>query len=43
MNGIWGGYIDAFEWVELPNPLGMSQFGDGRLLASKPYGSSASG
>ncbi|MFM2421957.1 MAG: (6-4) photolyase [Pseudomonadota bacterium] len=33
-------YIDAFEWVELPNTLGMSQFGDGGLLASKPYAAS---
>ncbi len=33
-------YADAFEWVELPNTLGMSQFGDGGLLASKPYVSS---
>ena len=30
-------YTDAFEWVELPNTLGMSQFADGGLLASKPY------
>ena len=30
-------YIDAFEWVEAPNTLGMSQFADGGLLASKPY------
>lgn len=36
-----GIYIDAFEWVELPNTLGMSQFADGGLLASKPYVSSA--
>ncbi|VXC62905.1 (6-4) photolyase [Enterobacterales bacterium 8AC] len=36
-----GIYIDAFEWVELPNTLGMSQFTDGGLLASKPYVSSA--
>jgi deoxyribodipyrimidine photolyase-related protein len=36
-----GVYIDAFEWVELPNTLGMSQFADGGLLASKPYVSSA--
>ena len=35
-------YADAFEWVELPNTLGMSQFGDGGLLASKPYASSGS-
>ncbi len=33
-------YADAYEWVELPNTLGMSQFGDGGLLASKPYVSS---
>ncbi|AXJ95754.1 MULTISPECIES: cryptochrome/photolyase family protein [unclassified Sphingomonas] len=33
-------YIDAYEWVELPNTLGMSQFGDGGLLSSKPYISS---
>jgi deoxyribodipyrimidine photolyase-related protein len=30
-------YIDAFEWVEVPNTLGMSQFADGGLLGSKPY------
>jgi deoxyribodipyrimidine photolyase-related protein len=35
-------YLDAFEWVELPNTLGMSQFGDGGLLGSKPYASSGS-
>lgn len=33
-------YADAFEWVELPNTLGMSQFGDGGLLGSKPYAAS---
>ncbi len=36
-----GVYIDAFEWVELPNTLGMSQYADGGILASKPYVSSA--
>ncbi|MBA4263735.1 MAG: cryptochrome/photolyase family protein [Comamonadaceae bacterium] len=30
-------YVDAVEWVELPNTLGMSQFGDDGLMASKPY------
>ena len=30
-------YIDAVEWVELPNTLGMSQYGDGGIMASKPY------
>jgi len=33
-------YADAYEWVELPNVLGMSQFADGGLLASKPYAAS---
>lgn len=33
-------YIDAFEWVEAPNTLGMSQFADGGIIASKPYVSS---
>ncbi len=33
-------YADAYEWVELPNTLGMSQFADGGLLASKPYAAS---
>lgn len=36
-----GIYIDGFEWVELPNTLGMSQFADGGFLATKPYISSA--
>ncbi len=33
-------YIDAFEWVEAPNTLGMSQFADGGVVGSKPYVSS---
>jgi deoxyribodipyrimidine photolyase-related protein len=33
-------YIDAFEWVEAPNTIGMSQFADGGRLGSKPYVSS---
>lgn len=36
-----GIYIDAFEWVELPNTLGMSQWADGGIIATKPYVSSA--
>jgi len=36
-----GIYIDAIEWVEMPNTRGMSQFADGGLVASKPYISSA--
>jgi len=30
-------YVDAVEWAELPNTLGMSQYADGGLMASKPY------
>ncbi|MFC3182300.1 cryptochrome/photolyase family protein [Cypionkella sinensis] len=33
-------YIDAFEWVEAPNTIGMSQFACGGQLGSKPYVSS---
>ena len=35
-----GIYIDAIQWVELPNTRGMSQFADG-IVATKPYVSSA--
>jgi deoxyribodipyrimidine photolyase-related protein len=33
-------YIDAFEWVEAPNVIGMSQFADDGIIACKPYVSS---
>ena len=36
-----GIYIDAFEWVEITNTRGMSQFADGGLVGTKPYVSSA--
>ncbi len=33
-------YADAYEWVEAPNVIGMSQFADGGVVASKPYAAS---
>ena len=33
-------YADAYEWVELPNTLGMALFGDGGIMGSKPYAAS---
>ena len=36
-----GAFIDAYDWVMQTNVLGMGQFADGGILASKPYASSA--
>lgn len=41
-NWYLGIYIDAIEWVQLPNTRGMSQFADGGKIATKPYVSSGS-
>jgi deoxyribodipyrimidine photolyase-related protein len=35
-------FVDAIDWVSLPNALGMSQFGDGGIMATKPYCASGS-
>lgn len=37
-----GIYLDAVEWVQLPNTRGMSQYADGGKIATKPYVSSGS-
>ena len=36
-----GIYVDAFEWVEITNTRGMSQYADGGKIATKPYVASA--
>ena len=30
-------YVDAYDWVMVPNVFGMSQFADGGLMTTKPY------
>lgn len=37
-----GMYVDAYDWVMVPNIYGMSQFSDGGSFATKPYISGAS-
>jgi deoxyribodipyrimidine photolyase-related protein len=34
-------FIDGYDWVMQTNVIGMGQFADGGILASKPYASSA--
>lgn len=34
-------YIDAYDWVMVPNVYGMSQYADGGLMSTKPYISSS--
>lgn len=36
-----GAFIDAYDWVMVTNVIGMGQFADGGLLATKPYAASA--
>ncbi len=33
-------YVDAYEWVELPNTAGMALYADDGAMASKPYAAS---
>lgn len=30
-------YVDAYDWVMVPNVYGMSQFADGGMMSTKPY------
>ena len=30
-------YIDAYDWVMVPNVFGMTQFADGGMMTTKPY------
>jgi deoxyribodipyrimidine photolyase-related protein len=34
-------FIDAYDWVMVPNVYGMSQYADGGLMSTKPYFSSS--
>ena len=38
---VYGIFIDAYDWVMVPNVYGMSQFADGGLFSTKPYISSS--
>ncbi|HNE56655.1 MAG TPA: cryptochrome/photolyase family protein, partial [Leptospiraceae bacterium] len=37
----WSMYIDAYEWVVVPNVMGMGTFADGGKISTKPYIASA--
>ena len=39
MRWMWNSYVDAAEWVMVPNVIGMSLYADGGVMATKPYAS----
>jgi deoxyribodipyrimidine photolyase-related protein len=38
-NWMWANFVDGAEWVMVPNVIGMSQYADGGVMATKPYAS----